>query len=387
MDDKTMRIRITSEKIRDKMLRRGMWNIAGLPMGVSKWSPDVDHSNANFIPLWVHLTNVPMSMYSCLENTDEKGEEMDKEQIEQVEEIRSEEADDIYQSIEEESVETNKKGRARQILPRLSKTNQRVVISETSDHVKDMRRDQSIIFGCLIETIVKENKAEKIVGEVFKDLSFMANYEYNRLGRLWILWRSSVRMTPVYKSAQLTTSSILLPGEKEEKDLWKGLRSHCEVPMFKNKKWMLMRDYNEILDDEEHSGFEDSPRILLECFNSLREDQWKDYEALYHSTSAMFRLTKCLKALKQPLRALSKIKLGDFPKQMRESESTVMTKWKQLADLEEELLKQRSKIHWFDIEDGNNKFFHSSAKIREVRNAIHEILRDDGSIAMTDQEI
>lgn len=33
--------------------------------------------------------------------------------------------------------------------------------------------------------------------------------------------------------------------------------------MFKNKKWMLMRDYNEILDDEEHSGFEDSPRILL----------------------------------------------------------------------------------------------------------------------------
>lgn len=65
---------------------------------------------------------------------------MDKEQIEQVEEIRSEEADDIYQSIEEESVETNKKGRARQILPRLSKTNQRVVISETSDHVKDMRR-------------------------------------------------------------------------------------------------------------------------------------------------------------------------------------------------------------------------------------------------------
>lgn len=54
------------------------------------------------------------------------------------------------------------------------------------------------------------------MGEVFKDLSFMANYEYNRLGRLWILWRSSVRMTPVYKSAQLTTSSILLPGEKEE---------------------------------------------------------------------------------------------------------------------------------------------------------------------------
>ncbi|XP_033147237.1 uncharacterized protein LOC117133996 [Brassica rapa] len=64
MDEKTMRIRITSEKIREKVIRRGMWNIAGVPMVVSKWSPDVDDSNANLIPLWVHLTKVPMSMYS-----------------------------------------------------------------------------------------------------------------------------------------------------------------------------------------------------------------------------------------------------------------------------------------------------------------------------------
>lgn len=33
-------------------------------MVVSKWSPDEDDSKANLIPLWVHLTNVPMSMYS-----------------------------------------------------------------------------------------------------------------------------------------------------------------------------------------------------------------------------------------------------------------------------------------------------------------------------------
>lgn len=64
MDEKTMRIRITSEKIREKVIRRGMWNIAGVPMVVSKWSPDVDDSNVNMIPLWVHLTKVPMSMYS-----------------------------------------------------------------------------------------------------------------------------------------------------------------------------------------------------------------------------------------------------------------------------------------------------------------------------------
>lgn len=73
--------------------------------------------------------------------------------------------------------------------------------STKQEVVRNWLRDHSILFGCLIETRVKENKAAKIVAEVFKYWSFMANYEYNRLGRLWVLWRSEVRMTPVYKSA------------------------------------------------------------------------------------------------------------------------------------------------------------------------------------------
>lgn len=64
MDSTTMRVRIISSKVRDKVVRRGMWNIAGVPMVVSKWSPDDDPSKASLVPLWVHLTNVPMNMYS-----------------------------------------------------------------------------------------------------------------------------------------------------------------------------------------------------------------------------------------------------------------------------------------------------------------------------------
>lgn len=41
-----------------------MWNIAGVMMVASKWSPDVVDATAGLVPLWVHLTNVPMSMYS-----------------------------------------------------------------------------------------------------------------------------------------------------------------------------------------------------------------------------------------------------------------------------------------------------------------------------------
>lgn len=40
---------------------------------------------------------------------------------------------------------------------------------------------------------------------------------------------------------------------------------------------------------------------------------------MFLSTSAMFRLTKRLKDLKQPLRLLSKSKLGDLPRRAREA--------------------------------------------------------------------
>lgn len=42
----------------------------------------------------------------------------------------------------------------------------------------------------------------------------MGNYEFNRLGRVWVLWKPEVKMMPVYKTAQIVTCSFLLPGEK-----------------------------------------------------------------------------------------------------------------------------------------------------------------------------
>ena len=92
-------------------------------------------------------------------------------------------------------------------------------------------------------------------------------------------------------------------------------------------------------------------------FVSLMGRTWREYEAIYQSTSAMYMLTKRLKALKQPLRELSKIKLGELPKRTREAylelcgrqketmkdpspeklrvESEAMSKWQRLAELEE----------------------------------------------------
>lgn len=129
---------------------------------------------------------------------------------------------------------------------------------------------------------------------------------------------------------------------------------------------------------------------------------------MFHSTAAMFKLTKQLKILKQPLRALSKAKLGDLPKKTREAykdlcekqkatlempvqaaireEARAYVRWQKLEYLEEEFYKQRSQIHWLELGDGNIRYYRNAIKIREVRNGIREILRGDGSIAKTDEE-
>lgn len=62
----TMRFRISNPKAREKVLKRGMWNIVGVPMVVTKWTPksEEEKQEENEIPMWVHLRKVPLHMYS-----------------------------------------------------------------------------------------------------------------------------------------------------------------------------------------------------------------------------------------------------------------------------------------------------------------------------------
>lgn len=44
----------------------------------------------------------------------------------------------------------------------------------------------------------------------------MSNYEFNHLGRISVEWRSNVRLTPLFKSAQVLTCSKLIEEAEEE---------------------------------------------------------------------------------------------------------------------------------------------------------------------------
>ena len=382
--------------------------------------------------------------------------------------------------------------------------------------VKDWIRKSGFQFGCLIETRVKENRMEKILEKVVPGWSYVANYEYNRLGRLWLIWSPRVRITPCFQSTQMVTCSILLEGfeveffcsfvygmnlVEERRELWQDLKDHQDSSIIQKAPWIIMGDFNEILDGAEHSvdanhdtlgmrefqgttaycslvdlayqgpkftwtnkrdngvickkldrtlineawakwfpqsycvfdagGCSDhqrcrvvikkelmKPRKPFKFVNALVDSPeflpliegiWADTEPLFISTSALFRMSKKLKALKFHLRKLSKEKFGDIFKKTSEAyknlcdaqtktledpiqsnmevESIAYDRWSLLSRIEEKVLKQRSKVHWLDVGDGNNKSFHRAAKVREIRNSIREIKRADGSIADSQDEI
>jgi len=52
--------------MRRRILTRGMWNIIGIPMLISKWTPFAEEAQPAMksIPLWVTLKNVPPSIFT-----------------------------------------------------------------------------------------------------------------------------------------------------------------------------------------------------------------------------------------------------------------------------------------------------------------------------------
>lgn len=69
VNERTVKFQIRDELTRKRILRWGMWNIAGIPLIVSKWSPadeeeDEDEQEIKILPMWVTLKNVPRKLYS-----------------------------------------------------------------------------------------------------------------------------------------------------------------------------------------------------------------------------------------------------------------------------------------------------------------------------------
>ncbi|KAL1198983.1 hypothetical protein V5N11_004951 [Cardamine amara subsp. amara] len=137
------------------------------------------------------------------------------------------------------------------------------------------------------------------------------------------------------------------------------------------------------------------------------EDHWRQSSPLFHSTSSLFWFSKKLKLLKPSLRALSRKKMANISTRASEAyedlcsrqmavlaspspqvvaeESIAFERWERVVGLEESFLKQKSKLHWLQVGDKNNKFFHNAVKERHSVNSIHSVI-DHHGVTLTDME-
>lgn len=58
-----------------------------------------------------------------------------------------------------------------------------------------------------------------------------------------------------------------------------------------------------------------------------------------------------------------------------------------LNELEESDMRQKAKIDWIRLGDGNNRYFHASIKGRHKQNNIGSLLKEDGSYISSQEDI
>lgn len=69
------------------------------------------------------------------------------------------------------------------------------------------------------------------------------------------------------------------------------------------------------------------------------------------------------------------------------AESEAYDRWIHIAELEEDHLKQKSKLHGLEIGDQNNKTFHNAILARKSQKMMREIQGQDASLVSNQADI
>ncbi|KAL1212565.1 hypothetical protein V5N11_036136 [Cardamine amara subsp. amara] len=370
------------------------------------------------------------------------------------------------------------------------------------------------LFGSLIETHVQRSKQANFINALLPDWSFEDNYGFSELGKIWVLWHPSVRVTILSKSLQMISCEIKLPSyqsafvisfvyasncEVERRNLWEEMSNFSLDQRVAGKAWTVLGDFNQVLNLEDHSSFgrlriDRGMREFRSCIlnaslvdltyrgstftwwnmnatnpgakkldrvlvNAIWLDTWPMSFALFgepdfsdHSPScitlnpdiqrqrkpfkflnllllnqdfihliqsfwytfnftgtAMYRVSKKLKALKSPIRSFSKENYSNIEKRVKDVHALLLAKqqqlftlpsiriaseereanrkWQILVKADEAFLKQKSGINWLSNGDCNSAFFHRMATTRQSQKHIHFLFDDAGNRVDTQQGI
>ena len=138
--------------------------------------------------------------------------------------------------------------------------------------VKSWVQAEKPLFGCFLETRVKQENHEKCLKAALPGWKAITNYEYHRLGRVWFCWSDRVVVTRLHMSSQVITCAIQIPEtgeqficsavyasntESERRQLWEDMRNTRAAYSHLNMPWILLGDFNVTLASGEHSRVQD----------------------------------------------------------------------------------------------------------------------------------
>lgn len=141
------------------------------------------------------------------------------------------------------------------------------ISSHRSGFKKWFKLNQPIL-GSIIESHVRQPKCSKMISSVLPGWFYETNYDFSELGKIWVLWHPSVRVSILSKSLQMMTCEVKFPkvqsefvisfvyAENEElprRDLWSELATLASSPHVVDKPWAVLGDFNQVLSSSEHS--------------------------------------------------------------------------------------------------------------------------------------
>ncbi|KAG7568329.1 Reverse transcriptase domain [Arabidopsis thaliana x Arabidopsis arenosa] len=131
-----------------------------------------------------------------------------------------------------------------------------------------------------------EPKIAKFVNALLPGWLFDDNYAFSDLGKIWILWHPTVKVTVLTKSLQMITCEVEFPGNPSafiisfvyasnddfaRSLLWRELIDTAESSSVVGKAWAVLGDFNQILSPAEHStrSNQNVDRAMREFSDSL----------------------------------------------------------------------------------------------------------------------
>ncbi|XP_058755938.1 uncharacterized protein LOC131629159 [Vicia villosa] len=168
------------------------------------------------------------------------------------------------------------------------------------------------------------------------------------------------------------------------------------------------KEWETVLNGRDRGKRSIQEQVVTNCWNGYEEavrDNWNVpltgramyvvWEKLKRLKPLMRKLNKLLTTLKQDIvksrdeLACAHHDVNDDPldkckvQRMQECTEKVIA----LNELEEKILKQRSKIEWLKLGDGNNSYFHATIKAKHTAKGMHILHKDDGTVITNQNEI